>query len=409
MARVELCNVTKIYDRNVAVDDLSVVCEDSELLVLLGPAGAGKTSTLKMICGVESVSGGMIYIGGREVNAVAPEKRNVGMVFENYALYPHMSVFENMAFPLRAPVRVSKSSKTEIAERVTQVARTLQIEQLLQRMPTQLSGGQRQRVGLGRALVRNPDAMLLDEPIAHLDAKLRNSMRGELKRLQKETGVTTLYATPDYAQALGMADRIAVLYAGKLQQLGPPMEIYGAPANVAVAGMLSDPKINLLECQLHAQDGILYAAASALQVTLPSDFGAHSATAANRSCLLAIRPNDIRASRSPSPDCPIPARIQLVEPIGSRMIVTVETSAQQLKLKVPFDQEWKTGEPLWLGVPPENVLLFDKDTGANLRTAPYADVRADRHAHPATPMLQHYGRTSREEGNRGTGDFGARQ
>src|SRR5436853_5155415 len=246
MARVELKGLRKEYDGAVAVEGLSLDIKDKEFVVLLGPSGCGKTTTLRMIAGLEAPTEGEIYIGDRLVNDLEPKDRNIAMVFQSYALYPHMSVYQNMAFPLEN----AKVAEREIVERVNRTARLLQIEGLLSRKPAQLSGGQRQRVALGRAIVREPTVFLMDEPLSNLDAQLRVYMQAELKKMQKDLGVTTIYVTHDQVEAMTMADRVALLNKGLLQQFDPPRIMYDRPANRFCASFIGSPPINLISCDV---------------------------------------------------------------------------------------------------------------------------------------------------------------
>jgi multiple sugar transport system ATP-binding protein len=244
VARIELERVTKVYDDGtVAVNDLTLVAEDGELIVLVGPSGCGKTSALRMVAGLEEISAGDIRIGERVVNDLAPRERDIAMVFQNYALYPHMTVFQNIAFGLR----MRKVSKEEQRRRVEDAARLLGLSEYLDKRPRALSGGQRQRVAMGRAIVRNPQAYLMDEPLSNLDAKLRVQMRAEISRLQQELRVTTLYVTHDQVEAMTMGDRVAVMRRGELQQVDAPQRLYEAPANLFVASFIGSPAMNLLE------------------------------------------------------------------------------------------------------------------------------------------------------------------
>jgi multiple sugar transport system ATP-binding protein len=245
MAELVLQNLTKDYGKLRAANNISLKVEDGEFIVILGPSGAGKTTTLKLIAGVETPTSGMVYIGGKLMNAVEPHKRNVAMAFESYALYPHYTVRDNMAFPLKAPGR--RFSQAEISQRVTDVAEMLNIQGLLDRLPKNLSNGQRQRVALGRAMVREPEVLLLDEPISHLDAKLRHRMRTEFKALESVIRFTTIYVTHDYLEALSLGDRLVVLQKGEIQQIGKPDEVFANPVNTFVAQILGHPQINLVE------------------------------------------------------------------------------------------------------------------------------------------------------------------
>ncbi|MBC7189910.1 ATP-binding cassette domain-containing protein, partial [Candidatus Aerophobetes bacterium] len=249
MAEVILKGVYKRYGRVEAVKNLNLHIKDKEFFCLLGPSGCGKSSTLRMIAGLEEISEGIIKIGNRIINNLEPKDRDVAMVFENYALYPHMTVYENLSYPLKGRGMTS----SEIDKRVRYIAGLLQIAELLDRKPRQLSGGQKQRVALGRAIVRNPQVFLMDEPISHLDAKLRTLMRAELKRLQRELNTTTIYATPDQREAIAMADTIAIINKGEIQQIGTPLEIFNFPANEFVAGFTGEPPMNLFDCSVESK------------------------------------------------------------------------------------------------------------------------------------------------------------
>ena len=254
MASISLKGIYKIYPGDVtAVSDFNLEIEDKEFIILVGPSGCGKSTTLRMIAGLEEISKGELYIGDRLVNDVPPKDRDIAMVFQNYALYPHMTVYKNMAFGLE----LRKTPKDEIDKRVREAARVLDIEHLLDRKPKALSGGQRQRVALGRAMVRNPAVFLLDEPLSNLDAKLRGQMRNEIRRLQKKLGLTVIYVTHDQVEAMTMGDHILVLHGGKIQQMGTPLELYNQPANTFVAGFIGSPQMNLAKAQLTEKGLIL--------------------------------------------------------------------------------------------------------------------------------------------------------
>ncbi|MDH5333761.1 MAG: ATP-binding cassette domain-containing protein, partial [Thermoleophilia bacterium] len=257
MAEVSLDHVRKVYpDGTVAVHDLSLEIADGELMVFVGPSGCGKTTALRMVAGLEAITGGEIRIGSDVVNGLPPRERDVAMVFQNYALYPHKTIRENLAFPLR----LRKMSKSEIDDRITRIARLLELEEQLPRRPGQLSGGQRQRVAMGRALVREPQAFLMDEPLSNLDAKLRTQMRVEISLLHKELGVTTIYVTHDQVEAMTLGQRVCVLRKGELQQVAPPQELYNRPANLFVAGFIGSPGMNFFMGSIDRRDGGLVVA-----------------------------------------------------------------------------------------------------------------------------------------------------
>ncbi|MHB1006048.1 MAG: ABC transporter ATP-binding protein [Chloroflexota bacterium] len=367
MATVSLRNVGKRYGKNQAVRGLSLDVHDGEFFFLLGPSGAGKTSTLKMIAGLEEVTEGEVFIGDELVNNLAPRHRDVAMAFESYALYPHMTVFENLAFPLKAPARKTKLTASEIKERVQKVAEMLQIAPLLERMPGQLSGGQRQRTSLGRALVREPRAFLMDEPIVHLDAKLRNQMRAELKKIQRDFGFTTIYATPDFAEALAMADRVAVLNRGEVQQLGTPQNLFEHPANLFVADFVGEPSMNFLDCSLQSEGDQLYLTSRAVKVPLLAQ---HRATlvgnAADGNLVLGLRPSAVRLGLSESATTPIPSEVYVCEPLGRSTLVEAQIGDKVMAVRVPGELCLEIGQPVWLGFDLAGLHVFDKATGRAL-------------------------------------------
>jgi len=286
---VELRGLTKAYDGTLAVKGLDLEIKDKEFVVLLGPSGCGKTTTLRCIAGLESPDDGEIYIGDRLVNDLDPKDRNIAMVFQNYALYPHMTVYKNLAFPLEN----RRIPAAEVDRRVQRTAKLLQIERLLGRKPAQLSGGQQQRVAVGRAIVREPQAFLMDEPLSNLDAKLRVHMRAELKRLQKDIGVTTIYVTHDQVEAMTMADRVAILNGGLLQQFGPPTEIFRSPANQFVGGFIGNPPMNFVEGSLGPKGTF---DAGVFQYLLTDDLAAIAGRASSDALVLGIRPQDVQVS-----------------------------------------------------------------------------------------------------------------
>src|SRR5579859_7562333 len=266
MARVLLRNLNKFYDDVHAVQNVNLEIRDKEFVVLVGPSGCGKTTTLRMVAGLESISSGQVLIGDTVVNELPPMDRDIAMVFQNYALYPHMSVYDNMAFGLK----MRKFDKPEIAKRVQEAAEILGIEQLLKRKPRQLSGGQRQRVALGRAIVRHPQVFLFDEPLSNLDAKLRVQMRVELKKLHERLGTTAIYVTHDQVEAMTLGDRVVVMRDGRVQQVGDPMELYNEPANRFVAGFIGSPAMNFAAVRIAAENGSLWAESEDLRIKVPA-------------------------------------------------------------------------------------------------------------------------------------------
>jgi multiple sugar transport system ATP-binding protein len=330
MAEVAYDSVSKVYpDGTKAVRDLDLAIEDGELMVLVGPSGCGKTTALRMLAGLEEISEGEIRIGERVVNDLTPKDRDIAMVFQSYALYPHMTVEQNLAFGLK----LRKLPKQEVSERVQRAAKILQIDEFLKRKPRALSGGQRQRVAMGRAIVREPQAFLMDEPLSNLDAKLRVQMRAEIHQLQRRLGVTTIYVTHDQVEAMTMGDRVAVMNAGHLQQVDTPQVLYDQPVNEFVAGFIGSPAINLVESELARNNG-------QFEVTLGEDkLAVDEQIARNRSGLadyagkkiiLGIRPEDFEDT-SIEPDTPPDRRIkvkaELTEPLGSEVLVHFSTKA----------------------------------------------------------------------------------
>src|SRR5467141_3766700 len=341
MARVQLKGLHKEYDGVVAIESFDLEIKDKEFVVLLGPSGCGKTTTLRCIAGLEDADAGEIYIGDRLVNDLDPKDRNIAMVFQSYALYPHMTVYGNIAFPLEN----ARVSEREINERVNRTARLLQIEPLLGRKPVQLSGGQRQRVALGRAIVREPTVFLMDEPLSNLDAQLRVHMRAELKKLQKVLGVTTIYVTHDQVEAMTMADRVALLHRGVLQQYDAPQTLYNRPTNSFTASFVGSPPIDLVDCDL--ADGNVLDAGS-FRIPVPDRFLEPLKKTASEKLVLGIRPQDLRVNPTPPteadgvvvyrfPSTSVPAEIYTTEPLGDSTILDLKVGETLLKAVVVGD------------------------------------------------------------------------
>jgi multiple sugar transport system ATP-binding protein len=330
MAEIVFDHVTKVFgDGTVAVDDLTLEVEDGSLMVLVGPSGCGKTTALRMVAGLEQITEGQVRIGERVVNEVAPKDRDIAMVFQNYALYPHLSVFENMAFGLR----LRHLKKPDIRQRVEQTAKTLALYELLTRKPGQLSGGQRQRVAMGRAIVRQPKAFLMDEPLSNLDAKLRVQMRTEISRLQRDVGVTTIYVTHDQVEAMTMGDRVAVLKHGVLQQLDAPSSLYRRPANLFVAGFIGSPAMNLVEATVSAEGERLLVEFGGNRLAVDEQaLRERSALrgSAGRRVILGIRPEDLEdAELRPGvpEDRRLAVTVDLREDMGSEVLVHFTVAA----------------------------------------------------------------------------------
>ena len=330
MAEIEYDSVAKVYaDGTRAVNDLNLEIEDGELMVLVGPSGCGKTTALRMLAGLEEISDGEIRIGDRIVNDLTPKDRDIAMVFQSYALYPHMTVEQNLAFGLK----LRKLPKQEINERVRRVAKILKIEEFLKRKPRALSGGQRQRVAMGRAIVREPQAFLMDEPLSNLDAKLRVTLRAEIHQLQRSLGVTTIYVTHDQVEAMTMGDRVAVMQLGHLQQVDTPQVLYDQPVNEFVAGFIGSPSINLLHAELQQEDGRLFVSFADYKLAVDDQLARNRSALADyigRTVMIGIRPEDFEDAAL-EPDTPADRRISatadLTEPLGSEVLVYFSVEA----------------------------------------------------------------------------------
>jgi multiple sugar transport system ATP-binding protein len=333
MAEIAYDSVSKVYpDGTQAVHDLDLEIGDAELMVLVGPSGCGKTTALRMLAGLEEISDGEIRIGDRIVNDLTPKDRDIAMVFQSYALYPHMTVYDNLAFGLK----LHKVPKKEIKERVQQAAKILKIEEFLKRKPRALSGGQRQRVAMGRAIVRQPQAFLMDEPLSNLDAKLRVQLRAEIHQLQRRLGVTTIYVTHDQVEAMTMGDRVAVMNAGHLQQVDTPQILYDNPRNEFVAGFIGSPSINLVAATLERQDGKLQVVFGDHRLTVDDQVVRNRsglADFAGRDVILGIRPENFEDATLES-DAPADRRLRVVcdltEPLGSEVLVHFNTGAERI-------------------------------------------------------------------------------
>ncbi|HEU4409574.1 MAG TPA: sn-glycerol-3-phosphate ABC transporter ATP-binding protein UgpC [Polyangiaceae bacterium] len=361
MAELVFDRVAKRFGRGgAAVEDLSLRVGDGEFFVLVGPSGCGKSTALRMVAGLEDPSSGVIYIGGRAVNDVPPKGRDVAMVFQDYALYPHMTSYQNIAFALE----LRRLPRAEIARRVRAAAAALEIEPLLERKPKDLSGGQRQRVAIGRAMVREPAAFLMDEPLSNLDARLRSSMRGELKRLHRRLGTTTLYVTHDQTEAMTLADRVAVLSAGRLQQCAAPAEVYAAPANAFVASFFGSPPMNLVRGELARGPGGAVVRGPGFALEAPA-----RAPAAPRPVTLGVRPERLR----PAPrDAPfgVEGRLDFVESNGPESFWHVATEAGAVVARAGEGPAPRPGDAVRLAAAAADVHLFDAATGERLGAAP---------------------------------------
>ena len=367
MASVELIHIQKSLDDTLVIPDLTLEVEDGELLVLVGPSGCGKSTCLRMIAGLETPTSGMIRIGNREVTSLAPRDRDIGMVFQSYALYPHLSVFENMAFALK----LRKIAPAEIKERVEEVARTLELTELLQRKPGALSGGQRQRVAMGRAIVRRPQLFLFDEPLSNLDAALRTQMRSELASMHRRYGTTSIYVTHDQVEAMTLGTRIAVLDRGVLQQVAPPMELYRRPANRFVAGFIGSPAMNFLTGGVTSSERGSELAVGSTKVVLPKRLS--PLLGEQTELTLGIRPHEIHVDRGG-----LEAMVDMVEPMGSEAYVHCVLAGQSLVVRVEGERARtiRAGDALELMLPQERMYVFDQsgDTLVHAQLSP--DVRA---------------------------------
>ncbi len=364
MPVLELRNVYKNYGRVEAVKDLSFSLEEGELLVILGPSGAGKTSTLKMISGLEMVTRGEIYINGKLINNLEPKDRNVAMVFEEYALYPHLSVFENLASPLR----VRGLSEEEIKKRVHKMAEMLQIKELLDRKPAHISGGQKQRVSLGRALIKEAIVYLMDEPIAHLDAKLRHQMRAEFKRIQHDTGIPMVYTTHDFREALSLGTRVIVLNKGEVLQYAEPEEIFEKPSNTLVASLVGEPPMNILKGNIRSLDGRaeFYVDGGLVFPIDPSLLSKLASNLASSELMVGVRPFDIWiGERSGFPKIEN-VEVYVTELLGNVNIVSVHLGGNLVKIRVGKDVKFEIGEKISISYDPKRLLFFNPLTGGRI-------------------------------------------
>ena len=361
MAQVRLHNVRKHFHDVVAVDNVSLVVREREFLTLVGPSGCGKTTTLRVVAGLERLTGGQIYFDEVPVGHLPANKRDIAMVFQSYALYPHMSVAENIGFALR----MMRVPRAEIQRRVAQAAAMLEIADLLERKPRELSGGQRQRVALGRAIVREAGAYLLDEPLSNLDAKLRVLMRAELKRLHADLQRTFIYVTHDQAEAMTMSDRIAVMDRGRVQQCAAPLEIYHRPANQFVAGFIGSPPMNFLPGEVLREDGQLLFRAPGLRQPLPARFAAGLDQAGERSVVLGVRPEDVLLSWQETSGS-LSGRVFIEEPLGAEVLVTLELGGTLVKARAGDGFEATSGQPLFVTLAANKLHLFAANDGRAL-------------------------------------------
>jgi multiple sugar transport system ATP-binding protein len=361
MARVVIRNLNKMYNEIHAVKGVNLEIRDREFVVLVGPSGCGKTTTLRMVAGLESISSGDILIGETVVNNLPPMDRDIAMVFQNYALYPHMSVYDNMAFGLK----MRKFARPEIDRRVREAADILGIDSLLQRKPRQLSGGQRQRVALGRAIVRHPQVFLFDEPLSNLDAKLRVQMRVELKKIHDRLGTTAIYVTHDQVEAMTLGDRVVVMRDGLVQQVGEPLDLYNEPANRFVAGFLGSPAMNFVTVTLADEGGRLHALGEGVRLALPPATGARLRPHVGREVTLGIRPEDLWiVSGEAANGLSFDAVVEVVERLGSEILLDVKVGSSMMVAAVEPAVRAKVHEQLRLALNPERLHFFDSRSEA---------------------------------------------
>ncbi|ASI99067.1 ABC transporter ATP-binding protein [Thermococcus celer] len=362
MVEVKLDRITKRFGNFEAVKELTLSIRDGEFLVLLGPSGCGKTTTLRMISGLETPTEGRIYFGDRDVTYLPPKDRNISMVFQSYAVWPHMKVFDNIAFPLK----VKKYPEDEIRQRVKWAAELLQIEALLDRYPAQLSGGQRQRVAVARAIVVEPDVLLMDEPLSNLDAKLRVTMRAEIKKLQTKLGVTTIYVTHDQVEAMTMGDRIAVMNQGRLLQVGPPTEVYLKPNSLFVATFIGAPEMNILDASLVENGGIALEG-DGFRIPLPGDLREVLGDYIGKEVLVGIRPEHMTVKgvsrlEHVTRSAEIEGVVDFIEALGTDTIVHAKVGGNIIKIKLPGHIPIPLGEKIKIEVDLDNLHVFDRST-----------------------------------------------
>ena len=359
MAKVELKGISKVYDGNVrAVDNANITVEDKEFVVFVGPSGCGKSTTLRMVAGLEDITEGELRIDGEVMNDVPPKDRNIAMVFQNYALYPHMSVYENMAFGLR----IKKVEKAEIDRRVHEAARILDIEKLLDRKPKALSGGQRQRVAVGRAIVRNPKVFLFDEPLSNLDAKLRVQMRAELSDLHLRLNATMIYVTHDQVEAMTMASKIVVMKDGKVQQIGSPLYLYNHPINKFVAGFIGSPPMNFLTVKVVEKNGSIMLEEGSFELKPSDEHAKYLKNYIGKEIYFGIRPEDLLYTEAPAAVNDMPLKVTVIEPLGADIHLWLSTKSQPLVARTEPHHTFKIGDAAHFTPKMEKARYFDRET-----------------------------------------------
>jgi multiple sugar transport system ATP-binding protein len=364
MAEVLLKNVNKIYDDgNKVVTDANFKVEDKEFVVLVGPSGCGKTTTLRMIAGLEEITSGEILIDGKLVNNLPPKDRDIAMVFQNYALYPHMTVYENMAFGLK----LKKVDKKEIDVRVREAARILSLETYLERKPKALSGGQRQRVAVGRAIVRKPKVFLFDEPLSNLDAKLRVQMRTEISKLHKQLGATMIYVTHDQTEAMTMGDRIVIMKDGIINQVDTPLNLYNKPVNQFVAGFIGSPAMNFLSGMISEKNDLIFTSKSSeLKFNFSSEQKSYLKDYVGQEVVIGIRPEDISIENTSGKSIELECALDVIEPMGNESFIYFEIEKTQFIARVKPLHDLKVGGKVKLYIDPNRVYLFESATGHHL-------------------------------------------
>ena len=364
MATVELNNISKIFPGGVeAVKEANFKIEDKEFVVLVGPSGCGKTTTLRMIAGLEDISTGELFIDGKMVNDIPPKDRDIAMVFQNYALYPHMTVYDNMAFGLK----IRKMPKTEIESRVNEAAKILEIEKLLKRKPKALSGGQRQRVAVGRAIVRHPKVFLFDEPLSNLDAKLRVQMRAEISALHNRLQATMIYVTHDQEEAMTMGDKIVVMKDGLIQQIGGPLHLYNNPANLFVAGFIGSPPMNFLKVKINQEGSKVTADEGNFVLTIKGKNEKLVKPYAGKELVFGIRPEDLLFSEKEEAGTTLNGLVEVVEPLGAEIHIHMNTGTQKFISRIPPSHTTRAGNRAFFVPDQEKVIFFDPETEIALK------------------------------------------
>jgi multiple sugar transport system ATP-binding protein len=359
MATVEMKDLTKVYGGKVkAVDKANITVNDKEFVVLVGPSGCGKTTTLRMVAGLEDITEGDLYIDGKRVNDTPPKDRDIAMVFQNYALYPHMTVYDNMAFGLK----IRKFKKDQIDQRVKEAAQILDIEELLDRKPKALSGGQRQRVAVGRAIVRQPKVFLFDEPLSNLDAKLRVQMRAEISSLHNRLNATMIYVTHDQVEAMTMADKIVVMKGGLIQQIGSPLTLYNKPVNRFVAGFIGSPAMNFMSVTVKDQSGTLFLDEGDFQLEVPSGQAPILKDYIGRQVVFGIRPEDLDYVPKEIQGKTMKTEVTVVEPLGAEIHLYITTKTHTIVAKVTPDHVFEVGKSIYLQPNMNKTIYFDLET-----------------------------------------------